>query len=180
MACMWKRAALLLVMTISGVAVASADTGDPAARRAAVRGGLSIRLAPGWQLRRAWLSDVIEPIPRLAVASFPVRLSRRTCECGMPNVRGFPRDGAFLFMWEYPHPSRRMLAQFPHRPARFQIGSGRPQRSACAGPSDEISFQDAGRAFQAEIYLGPAAGAGIRARLLATMDSLRVASGPGA
>lgn len=175
---MRKLAVLLLVVTTSVVAVASAARLDPGGVRAMVPGRISIRVPSGWHLRQGWLSDVVDPIPQLAVASFAVRLSRHTCECGMPNVRDFPHAGAFLFVWEYPHLPRRTLARFPHRPTRFRIPSESPQRSVCQGPSYEISFQDAGRAFQAEIYLGPAAGPGIRARLLAAMDSLRVVRRP--
>jgi hypothetical protein len=96
----------------------------------------------------------------------------------MPNVRNFPRAGAFLFVWEYLHLPRRALARFPRRPARFHLTSESPQRFACGGPSDVITFQDAGRVFQAEIYLGAAAGPQLRARLLAVMDSLRVSRRP--
>lgn len=74
---------------------------------------LSIRVPADWHVLRGWLSDVVDPAPRLAVASFPARLSRHTCECGFPNVLNFPRDGAFTFVWEYPAPSARGLARTP-------------------------------------------------------------------
>lgn len=178
MADMRRVAAVLLVVTISVVAAASAASVDPGGVRTLVRGRISVRVPAGWHLVRGWLSDVTDPIPRVAIASFPMRLSRHTCVCGMPNVSNFPRAGAFLFMWEYPNLPRRTLTPVPRRPTRFRITSDRPQRYGCQGPSDEIAFQDAGRAFQAEIYLGPATGPGIRARLLAMMDSLRVSWRP--
>jgi hypothetical protein len=67
------------------------------------------------------------------VASFPVRLSRRTGSCGFPNVVSFPRDGAFVFVWEYLHPSPRGLARVPSRPARFHLALG----GRCATPAME-------------------------------------------
>jgi hypothetical protein len=164
----------LLIVTGSVVAAATATSVDPAAVGRQAEGRIGIRVPAGWHLVRGWLSDVVEPIPRLAIGSFPVRLSRHTCECGMPNVRNFPRAGVFLFVWEYPRLTRRALARFPRRPARFRLTSASPQRYVCGGPSDAIAFQDAGRGFQAEIYLGAAAGPQLRARLLAVMDSLRM------
>jgi hypothetical protein len=167
-----KLAVLLLVIGSSFVAAATASV-SPGPARTNVAGAMSIRVPAGWHLVRGWLSDVMDPIPRLAVASFPVKLSRRTCVCGMPNVRDFPRTGAFLFIWEYPHLPQRTLERFPRRLARFRMTSEIPQRFVCQGPSDEIIFQQAGRAFQAEIYVGSAAGPKVRARLLSAIDSLR-------
>lgn len=153
----------------------SAARVDPAARHEQLPRGISLRVPAGWHVLRGWLSDVIDPVPVLAVGSFDVRLSRRTCECGMPNVVGFPRGGAFLFMWEYPKYPVRALARVPQRPAQFSIPSGAPQRGVCRGPSDTFSFRDSGRVFQVEIYLGAAAGLTVRTQLRGLMDSLRFA-----
>jgi hypothetical protein len=113
------------------------------------------------------------------VASFPARLSRRTCACGFPNVIRFPRRGAFIFVWEYLHPSRRQLADTARRPARFALtpgrGVGRGALQTCDGPTDEFSFKQDGRAFQVEVYLGPGTDRDLRARTAATLDSLHVA-----
>jgi hypothetical protein len=139
-----------------------------------VPGRLSVRVPVGWYVLRGWLSDVTDPAPRLAVASFPVRLSRHTCECGFPNVVNFPRDGAFVFVWEYLHPSRRGLARVPSRPVRFHLAAGRGVRQTCDGPNGGSGFKDAGRVFQVEVYLGPKAGPALRAQAAAALDSLRV------
>lgn len=175
---MRKIAVVLLAVSVLVLTAASAGSRSSSDGRRYVAGRISISVLPGWHLIRRSLTDVVEPIPRLALASFAVTLSAHACECGLPNVRDFPRAGAFLFVWEYPHPPPRMLEHFPRRPPHFRITSETPQRHVCQGPSDEIIFQDAGRAFQAEIYLGPAAGQLIRARLLAMIDSLRVAQRP--
>lgn len=157
-------------------AARSAD-GDRIARRVSVPAHLSIRVPADWHVLRGWLSDVVDPAPRLAVASFPARLSRHTCECGFPNVIDFPRDGAFTFVWEYPAPSARGLARTPRRPVGFHLAAGRRARQTCDGSSRTFDFKDAGRVFRVEVYLGPRAGPAVRRRVAATLDNLRVTAG---
>lgn len=118
----------LVVVAIAVLAVTGAAGGDRTTRRVSVPGRLSVRLPAGWHVLRGWLSDVVDPAPRLAVASFPAGLSRHTCSCGFPNVAAFPRDGAFIFVWEYLHPSRRGLARVASRPVRFDLAAGRGVR----------------------------------------------------
>lgn len=166
----------LAVLAIAVLAPAGTAGGDHAARRVRVAAQLSVRVPAGWHVLRGWLSDVTDPAPRLAVASFPARLSRHTCECGFPNVVNFPRDGALLFVWEWLHPSRRGLARVPRRPVRFHPAAGRGVSQTCDGSSDTFGFKDAGRVFQLEVYLGPQVAPTLRARLAATLDSLRVAA----
>jgi hypothetical protein len=157
----------VVVLTAAGAAGDRPDVGT------SVPGRLSVRVPVGWHVLRGWLSDVTEPAPRLAVASFPARLSHHTCECGFPNVVNFPRDGAFVFVWEYLHPSRRGLARVPSRPIRFDLAGGRV-RQTCDGASDSFGFKDAGRVFQVEVYLGSDIGPALRGRVAAMLDSLRV------
>jgi hypothetical protein len=166
----------LLVVPIAVLAATGAAGGDRTARSVSVPGRLSVRVPPGWHVLRGWLSDVTDPAPRLAVASFPARLSRHTCSCGFPNVVNFPRDGAFIFVWEYLGSfSPRALARLPSRPAHFQLAAGRDVRRTCDGSSDTFGFKDVGRVFQVEVYLGPGAKPELRARVAAMLDSLRVA-----
>jgi hypothetical protein len=150
--------------------------GDRVAARVNGPGRLSIRVPGGWHVLRGWLSDVIDPAPRLAVASFAARLSRHTCECGFPNVVDFPRGGAFVFVWEYLHPSRHLLADTRRRAVRFHLSARGAVRRTCFGSSDTLSFKDAGRVFQVEVYLGPAVSPAIRDRAAAMLDSLIVRS----
>ncbi len=131
----------------------------------------------GWHVLRGWLSDVVEPVPALAFASFPARLSRHACACGMPNVRHLPRGGAFVFVWEYPHPSARATYQFPKRPTHFTLTSEKPQRYVCQGPSTGFTFRSGGSGFQVEIYLGPRVSAATRGRLVAALNSLTTRPG---
>jgi hypothetical protein len=171
-----KALVVLGTVAVAALAAAGAAGGDHNARRLSISGRLSVRVPAGWHVLRGWLSDVTDPAPRLAMASFPARLSRHTCECGFPNVVDFPRNGAFVFVWEYLHYPRRSLARVQRRPARFSLATGNGVRLTCDGPDGGFSFKDDGRVFQVEIYLGPDAGPTLRARVAAALDSLRVAA----
>jgi hypothetical protein len=169
-----RRLPLALLLVAVAVPIgASAAGSDREAGLVGVPGRVSIRVPPSWHVLHGWLSDVTDPAPRLAVASFPVRLSRQTCQCGFPNVIHFPRDGAFVFVWEYLHPSRRMLAAAPRRPSAFRLAGAKPQRFTCQGPSDGFNFTDENRYFQVEVYLGPAVSPVTRGRTLRILHSLR-------
>jgi hypothetical protein len=170
-----KVLVVLVIVAIASLAAAAGAGGDRTVRRVSVPRGLSVRVPVGWHVLRGWLSDVVDPSPRLAVASFPARLSRRTCACGFPNVVNFARDGAFVFVWEYLHPSHRGLARVPSRPARFDLAAGGVVRHTCDGSSDTFGFKDAGRVFQVEVYLGPGVGPAFRGRVAAMLASLRAA-----
>jgi hypothetical protein len=164
---------VLVLVAISILVGASSAGGDHRARQVNVPGALSIRVPAGWHVLHGWLSDVTDPAPRLAVASFAARLSRQTCACGFPNVIHFPRNGAFVFVWEYLHPSRRMLASVPRRPPGFRLTAAKSQRFTCQGPSAGFDSKDKDRDFQAELYFGPSVTPVTRTRMLAILDSLR-------
>lgn len=172
-----KALVALAVVAIVVLGASGAAGGDRTTWRVNVPGRLSVEVPAGWHVLRGWLSDVIDPAPRLAVASFPARLSRHTCECGFPNVVDFPRDGAFVFVWEYLRPSRPGLARVPSRPARFDLAAERRVRQTCDGPSDTFGFKEAGRLFQVEVYLGPGIGPALRGRVAAMLHSLHVGAG---
>jgi hypothetical protein len=164
-----------VVVAAAVLALSGAAGGGLIARRVHVPGRISVRVPVGWHVLHGWLSPVVDPAPMLSFASYRARLSRRACECGFPNVVDFPRDGAFVFVWEYLFPSRRMLARSPSRPARFLVAAGRGVRRTCDGPTDGFVFKDAGRVFQVEVYLGPAVGTELRRQAAQMFDSLRVA-----
>jgi hypothetical protein len=128
----------------------------------------------GWH--RVWraVTPLIDPIPRLVVASFAVRLARHTCTCDMPALRDFPKNGTLLIVWEYNRLTASGLRHFPPRPAAFKIPVVRYGTRQCAAPSYEILFSIGRRAFQADMYIGATAGRGVRARLASTLDSLRL------
>ena len=156
---------MFVLIGIAGLAAAATAGGDRRARPPSRAARLSLRVPPRWHVLHGWLSDVIDPAARLAVASFPASLSRHTCSCGFPNIISFPRDGSFIFVWEYVRPfSRRALARVSRRPARFHLAAGGGVRHPCDGSSDTFAFTDGGHVFQVEVYLGPRAGPVLRAR----------------
>lgn len=168
-----RRLSIVLFLVTVSIPLGAAAGSDRDGGLVRVPGKVITLVPPGWYLVHGWLSDVTNPAPRLAVASFPVRLSRQTCECGSPNVIHFPRNGAFVFVWEYLDPSPRMLAAVPRRPSRFRLVASQPQRFRCQGPSDSFNFADQGRYFQVEVYLGRAVSSATRARTMRIIQSLR-------
>lgn len=167
-----------VLIGIAGLAAAATAGGDRSAQPASRADRLSLRVPPRWHVLHGWLSDVIDPAPRLAVASFPASLSRHTCSCGSPNIVSFPRDGAFIFVWEYVRPfARRALARVPRRPTSFRLAGDGGVHQTCDGPSDMLAFRDASHVFQVEVYLGPAAGPLLRAQTTGALDSLRAIAG---
>jgi hypothetical protein len=154
-----------LALAVTAALTAPAGAGN---QRVSVGGDNSVVAPAGWHVLRGHISEVVDPIP-LALATFHVRFAHHSCECGMPNVADFPRDGALVFVWEYRRISERDLRSFPaHRP-RFRIGRSAITNN-CA-PSDGRSFREDGRGFQVEIYLGPDAPASTRAQIAAILDS---------
>jgi hypothetical protein len=170
-----RRLALISLLLATAVFSAAFTGLDRATRssRVAVGGGITIQLPYGWHLLRGQLSEVVSPIPRLAIASFQARLSRQECECGFPNVVGFPRGGAFLFVWEDLDNS---LNTFPPRPANFRLTGARALRFECQGPSDSFFFRIGAREFEADVYLGAGAALSVRHQLLVALDSFRATS----
>lgn len=137
------------------------------------RAGVIVRVPPGWHRVRGPRTHVIDPVLALAVASFPAR-STSTCGCGAPELREFPGNGAFVLIWEWPHPDTAALAQTRPRPDAFRILGFRKHRYECGYPSWVGDFRQAGRVFQVEVYLGPATGLKARNRVEALLDRSRL------
>jgi hypothetical protein len=166
-----RRLLLVPVLVLAATAALAAPAGA-GNQWVSVGGEVSVVLPAGWHVVRGRTSYVVDPIPR-AFATFHVRFARHSCECGMPNVTDLPRDGAFVFAWEYRRISRRDLRFFPAHTPRFRIGHS-AITGACA-PSDGRTFREGGRAFQVEIYLGPDAPASARRQIAVILDSWQVA-----
>jgi hypothetical protein len=117
--------------------------------------------------------------------------------CHELSVRDFPEAGALVFVWEFPSfgSSGALGRGYGFRPARFRVGQKDPHfaealarelrglhveagRACVEGPGSLPSwwsdFRDAGRVFQVEVYLGPAAGKAVRARVNGLLDGLKV------
>jgi hypothetical protein len=150
---------LVIVGALTCALLTASSTATPAGEHQAA---VTVRLVPGIHLVQKRVTDVSIPVPRLVFASFDVQLARHPCECGMPNFRSFPRDGAFVLMWEYERMSIAAMKRWPFqvRPRHFTISPGRSLvGSDCGGPNWSTGFRVGRRPFQLEVYLGPRAGA---------------------
>jgi hypothetical protein len=134
---------------------------------------VSVVLPAGWHLTHGKGTPLTDPIPRLSAATFRVRFSKRYFVCDTPHVTGFPRDGAYLFVMEYPAVARRDDGTFRPHTTHFHIGRSAIRAGDC-GPSDTVIFRQDGRGYQVQIYLGPAAPASARTQIAAILDSWRV------
>lgn len=169
----------VLALAVTAALTAPAGAGDQeharvVSGRLPVGGGVSVVLPASWHLTHAIGTPLLDPVPRLSAATFPVRFSRHYCVCDTPRVADFPRDGAYLFVMEYEALGHADLKHFPAHTTRFRIGASAIKPGDC-GPSDGRTFREGGRGFQVQIYLGPAAPASARAQIAAILDSWRVA-----
>lgn len=165
------RGVMRVLAALSGVGIVLASAAPTAVNHSAA---VTVRLTPGFHLVRQRVTEVTEPYPRLVFASFAVKLARRSCECGTPNIRNLPRAGAFVLMWEYPAMRPSEMTKDPVRPARFAIRPGRFAGSECAGPDWATAFRVRRRAFQLEVYLGPADRRKIATEVEAILNGMRI------
>ena len=139
--------------------------------------GISLSYPRGWHQYPRSLTRVAEPTQKLVITSFAVRQGRPDEGCRPKTViEHMPADGAFIYIFEYRQYAgrTRQLARFPRRPKHIQLRERTRVEYECFGLSYGVPFRDRGRAFQAHVYLGSQATATTRARVLRTLDSLRV------
>jgi hypothetical protein len=164
--------ALALAVTAAVTATWARAPGD---QRTPVGGGVSVVLPAGWHLTRGKGTPLLEPIPRLSAATFAVRFSKQHCVCDTPRVANFPRDGAYLLVFEWALPPRARHT-FARHTTHFHMARSAITPGDC-GPSDTRLFRQGGRGYQVQIYLGPAAPAAARRQIAAILDSWQVRSG---
>ena len=87
-------------------------------------------------------------------------------------VASIPRDGVLLWLIEYVSPDRP--SDFERRPATFDLGSLKGPFECVGESAYVVLFRDSGRFFQAQIVLGPDAGAAGKLAAEQTLDSLVV------
>jgi hypothetical protein len=131
--------------------------------------GISVRYPPNWHATAHRLTAVISPPLRFAIASYPLRQTGPGSTCQPAKALAeMPPSGAFIYTMEYTGTSLQRR-DFRPRPKRFRLT--RFANYECMGPSYAILFREAGRFFQIHVYLGPRAGAGVRADVLRILDS---------
>ena len=175
----------LTVLTLVGVATYTGLAGGRTRGAAVNRVGQSAsrpttpvvtaNVPAGWHITSRPITSVARPVQRLVVTSFVLHQSRPDPGCGPTTaIREMPRTGAFLFLFEYSGVSRQEIATFPPRPANFRLDPSSYRPYECEGLSYLVRFRDAGREFQAQIYVGSHATSKTRRLLLGVLDSLRV------
>jgi hypothetical protein len=150
--------------------------------RTDVGAGISVRNPAGWHVFRRLLTRVVSPVQRMVASSFALHQARPDSGCAPATaLREMPQTGAWVYLIEYASIARQPLAGFPPRPAHFALSASSYANYECMGPSYLVRFRDAGREFQAEVYIGARADASTRAATLSALDSLRIsrlAGGP--
>jgi len=143
--------------------------------------GISFTYSNDWYVTTRPLSNGADPDYRFAVATWPVRRTRRDegpCLAGIAKQR--PPGGALAFLREYVGASRkRALPRLPRRPRRFRLPSERDGDWACLGKrSVAYQFQESGRALVLAISVGPRATAETRLALGRILASLHIRRRP--
>jgi hypothetical protein len=120
-------------------------------------------------------------VPIRVLASFPLPRLSANLACPKEVLASMPPHGVYILVAEFTKPepagfpppppiaARGDLAHLDLRPAEVECWDG--------GLSGAARFTDHGRAFYAEVLLGPKVTAAERRRALASLASLSVSSG---
>lgn len=144
---------------------------DLAMRFADRAAGLSWQMpVPSWR-RYDWrLTSLSMPVERLALGTFALRRGPPDANCTpRAAIDALPPDGAFIFVLEdvdQPPPS------VPERAGEIALGPEEPYE--CMGTSRMAIWRQAGRVFQAHVYLGPRASEQVRQDVRSILNSIQV------
>jgi hypothetical protein len=164
--------ALALLAAIVGVLLFADDS-------ASGSGEATAAMPPGWHQLRRPIDGVLYPTQVLAAASFPAAVPRHPRGCHPGGVLGqMPRDAVLLQVIEYaPYDEAGHRLRVPHlppRPARFHFREATFAPFECAGLSHQFTFEQEGRAFQAQVWFDPTTvDPLLRAQALRILDSFR-------
>jgi hypothetical protein len=137
--------------------------------------GLAWSLPVGWRTVGPRLTALASPVQQLAAATFDLRQDRPDRDCRPDTARAqLPAHGALVLLLENREAavSPRTLAKLSPRPSRFRLPPA--VNAECFGRGRMVSWTERGRAFQAQVLLGPRAGAVRRRQAEALLDSLTV------
>jgi hypothetical protein len=137
-----------------------APIGNAETRLVELPSGDSVRLPVGWQLLHERITGVVYPIQALAASSYPVsggHPPKGGCAPGRV-LDARPTDGALIQVIEWSQRAGASgLKDIPERPRPFALPDDAYASYECAGPSYNVAFRDAGRSFQAFVWLDPEA-----------------------
>jgi len=135
--------------------------------------GVTVVVPPGWHsLPGTRVSVPTDPVPRITVASGPVRWGRGCNELDLV----FPRTAVAIVVVEWVR--RTPGARFAPRPQRFTSANlpvlPPPAVECFGGPAGGTQFLQRGRRFAAFLLLGKDAPPALAARARAVLDTLTV------
>lgn len=138
------------------------------------KNGIRFQPPSGWAVHEKQLTATVEPLQQLAFGSYEVPDRKRDPNCTpKAAIDALPRDGAFVFMFEYRRLNRTQRMRFPAYP-RFRLLGKEKRAYECFGESWLFRWRDKGRTFQAHAYLGENAERRRREELLAALRSIVV------
>jgi len=85
-----------------------------------------------------------------------------------------PKNGTFLWFFEYVDPANRDPKDFPRRPEHFALGKLQGPLECVGRKTYVILFREHRRFFQIHIVFGPRAPQSLPRQVLASLDSLVV------
>jgi len=167
-----RTGALALVVCGAVTATAAAGARAHAVARVGAR-GVTVVVPQGWHsLPGTRVSVPTDPVPRITVASGPVRWGRGCNELDLV----FPRTAVAIVVVEWVRTTPG--ARFVPRPQRFtpaNLPVRRPPAVECfRGPAGGTQFSQRGRRFAAYLLLGMDAPTALVSRARGVLDTLAV------
>jgi hypothetical protein len=169
---------LVAVTLVLGVAVGGPAYGaSPGVRFD--RDGVSIRVPQGWQLAIGRVNGVVDPVTVFTVSTFRLQLGISSPGlCSRALQRAWRADGAYVHLTEERDGAsrKRMLRRIRPRPKSFVLDAKGAGGLCTPADSGEFVFQDKGRAFYVFYGFGRNASKLTRARAVALLDDMRIAT----
>jgi hypothetical protein len=135
--------------------------------------GLCLAAPQGWTLADA------RPAPMLVAP--PILLALGTWsfppggDCAPTRaLADLPKNGSFLWLFEYVDPANRDPKDFPRRPDHFALGKLQGPFECVGRKTHVILFREHRRFFQIHIVFGPKAPQSLPPQVLASLESLVV------
>jgi hypothetical protein len=113
------------------------------------------------------------PGERLALGTFELKRGPPDENCTpQAAIDAMPPDGAFIYLFEYVDLAERWKQRIPERTGEITLG---PEVACeCMGESRKATWRQAGRAFQAHIYIGPRASEELQRDVRSILNSIQV------
>jgi hypothetical protein len=135
--------AIVAALCLVAAGGSSATNGDP---------------PPGWHRIERPLSSIVYPRQVLSAATYPIVFAGPPRDCHpSAAVNQMPPDGVLVQIIEYastaPTGKTLRVPRLPRRPHRFSYEDAIYAPFECAGRSYQFSYEQAGHALQAQIWM---------------------------